>query len=553
MNKKLISTLLSCMLISSMVAPVASCGTREQFGETVDTKKTQLFVSNYDGGFGTTWLNDLKTAFEAENANVSYEDGKMGVQIILDPNKDLGYASTFSIDTSNNELFFVERLPNTKIMEYVNQGKLMDLSDVMTGILNQDGVGLSADIQNSLKATGDGKYYAIPHYEGGGGITYDKKLFEDKVLYISEDGSYTNYQMGGLSAGPDGIAGTDDDGLPATIEEFVNLMAWMKQRNVTPFIISGQFKSGYMDFLLDRFKMAYDGYDSSRADFTFEGKQIEYVTKMTENPDALFGYDLETEKVDITNENAYLLKQTKGRYYALSVLETIIDNQYYSVKGWNSTTSHVDAQEMYMKSAGTSSPIAMLIEGVWWQNEASDVYTRMEAENEANSRANRQFGWMPIPTKLDANDTNTAGDTLLMSDSVYAYAIAKSNLSEGKAKLLKDFLAYCYTPAALEAYTVSTETTRPFTYSLSQENYNKLSSLGKQIWDTHKQGKFVYTHSDNMSYIWNEATLSNSKWGSTVSGDPITAMFSSKISAATYFQGMWSDANSWANLLAKVQ
>ena len=68
MRKRLINAMLSCMLISSMVAPVASCGTRGQFGETVDKKKTQLFVSNYDGGFGTVWLNDLKTAFEAENA-----------------------------------------------------------------------------------------------------------------------------------------------------------------------------------------------------------------------------------------------------------------------------------------------------------------------------------------------------------------------------------------------------------------------------------------------------------------------------------------------------
>lgn len=550
LKKKLISNALCICALASSLAPLSACNRGGEYEEEVDTGKTQLYVSNYDGGFGSQWLMDLKETFETANANVSFESGKMGCQIIVEPNKTLG--DSFNISTTTSELFFIERLPTSTIVEMISKNEMMPLNDVMGDILAQDGVELKEEVQKGLKVI-DGNYYMIPHYEGGGGITYDRALFEEKVLYIKEGGGYTNYAAGGLSAGPDGQKGTDDDGLPATLKEFSSLCAWMVQRGVDPFIISGQYKTGYIRMLLDRIALSYDGYEASRAQFTFEGEDIEYITGMTENANATFGYDLTTDTFDINDDNAYQLYQTKGRWYALAFLKELISKQWYNVKGWNSTTSHVDAQELYLKSAGSSKPIAMLIEGVWWQNEASEVYTRMEAENAENSRANRQFAWMPMPTRLDENDTNTNGDPMLTTDEMYAYAFARAGLSEGKTKLAKDFLRFCYTPENLEKFTVSTETTRPFTYKISDESYNDLSDFGKQVWNMHKDGKFIYTHSENIVYSLNEGPLVNNRWASSISGNPLVAFFESKYSAYDYFKGMWKTQTQWKDslLLAK--
>ena len=45
-------------------------------GEQVDDTKTQLYVSNYDGGFGDEWLYSAKAKFEKLYENKSFEDGK---------------------------------------------------------------------------------------------------------------------------------------------------------------------------------------------------------------------------------------------------------------------------------------------------------------------------------------------------------------------------------------------------------------------------------------------------------------------------------------------
>ena len=78
LKKKLISNALCICALATSLAPLSSCNRGGQYEEKVDKGKTQLYVSNYDGGFGSQWLMDLKKEFEATNANVSFESGKMG-------------------------------------------------------------------------------------------------------------------------------------------------------------------------------------------------------------------------------------------------------------------------------------------------------------------------------------------------------------------------------------------------------------------------------------------------------------------------------------------
>ena len=88
--KKLLASVLAATLLGT-VAITASCGRDEESGITnrpLDQTKTILTVGNYNGGYGSEWLYQYIEAFEKQNENVSFEDGKTGIQIDLTENKD---------------------------------------------------------------------------------------------------------------------------------------------------------------------------------------------------------------------------------------------------------------------------------------------------------------------------------------------------------------------------------------------------------------------------------------------------------------------------------
>ncbi|MBO4262416.1 MAG: carbohydrate ABC transporter substrate-binding protein [Clostridia bacterium] len=499
--------------------------------------KTQLFIMNYDGGYGTDWLYDAIKRFEAQNADVSFEDGKVGCKITVDPRKAGGSEFTFS--TTNVHMAITEQ--NT--LSAIGSSAMEPLDDVMDAILAQDGVDLPDNILNALKL-GDGHVYAIPHYEGGGGITYDKDLFNRKKLYIAKDGGYVS-ASGNLSAGPDGIEGTFDDGLPATYKEFLDLCDYMKTKNIVPFIISGVYKGWYCSFVLDRFAASYNG-ENYKANYTFSGTNVPYVVSATED-DSLFGYSFTTATTDIDSSNAYLLRQTKGNFCALSILNEIVKNKYYDTKGWGSSVTHLDAQERYLRSYKGETgekPIAMLIDGTWWQNEARETFESMAYENEYDSAANRNFGWMPLPTKIDENDTNE-GDPLLTVDHLNALVFLRKDCADGTKKLAKEFIKFLYTPENLELFTKQTGTTRPFKYEISENTYNGLSSFEKDIWNMHNNDKFVYVHSANKQYMARQGSWFSQRWQTPNESQPLTSFNSGTMTPYEYFTKMWINSTDW--------
>ena len=524
--------LLVVTLVMSCCAIIpAGCG-----GESIDKTKTQLYIYNYDGGVGTDWLYDLKASFETEFENISFESGKIGVQIIPSVGKDEG--STFTFKNSDADIVFTEKIP-----AYVfAQENLLDLSDVMQEILAQPGVSVSESVLQALTKEGN-KIYGIPHYEGGGGIVYDKDLFNTKGFYIDKDGDYTN-KSGDLSNGPDGIPDTPDDGLPATWEEFVELCKYMRKKGVAPFIISGEHKKSYISLIMDRIAASYDGLNATLANYCYDGTEIEYITSIIEDDSNLFGYDLTTDRANVTERNGYLLKQTKGKFYALAMVKEMIVNKWYSNSGWTSTVSHLDAQELYLKSFSSSEPIAMLIDGTWWENEATEVFERMSKTNTKYSKQNRNFGWMPLPTKLDNADGNINGDTLLTLDSLGACAMARGGISEDKEKLVKAFLKYCYSLENMKKFTLKTGCTRPFIFDMG-DDIDGLTSFQKEMYNLHLQNKYIYVHSNNKMYSANETDLYSNRWRGKEYVNVIISFFERKISVKDYFQDMFVTKEYW--------
>lgn len=247
-------------LVSTLGSAAALGGCGRDEGEAIDTNRTQLYVSTYAGGYGADWLYSLKDRFEEAFKDESYETGKTGVQIIVDEGEASG--ASIALSANSNEVIFTESVP---YYNWVKSKSIVDISDVVADIVEQNGVDLYQSQKDALTAL-DGAYYAIPHYEGYYGLVYDKDLFNNKSLYFSTEGTFTN-ASGNRTVGPDGKTGvidgvdyTLDDGLPATWEEFFTLCQYMKiYRSVTPFILAGGCADSYSRRFLDRICTAYMG------------------------------------------------------------------------------------------------------------------------------------------------------------------------------------------------------------------------------------------------------------------------------------------------------
>ncbi len=141
--------------------------------EKIDKSRTQLYVSNFNGGYGDSWLRQLKKKFEEKYKDESFENDKLGVQVVIDNSKTQGNHLLATIPTSNNNVFFCE---SVFYYDYLNAGVMADISDVVNTDLAAYGdsgtiLNKFSDAQKSFYQTAEGKVFGIPHYEGFYGLT----------------------------------------------------------------------------------------------------------------------------------------------------------------------------------------------------------------------------------------------------------------------------------------------------------------------------------------------------------------------------------------------
>ena len=459
--KKSIYKIISVIICLLITLSFTSCN--EDDGEKIDPTKTQLYIGNYNGGLGYTWLQKAGDLFEEKYANVSFQSGKTGVQIMIDNNKD-NYTGTqlmSSIKTARQDVYFTQ---DVNYYDAVANNLFADISDIVTEKFDSVDLGegvktysvedkLSSELKNYFKV--DGKYYGLPFASPIYGIVYDVDLFNQKRLYFLANGEVTGSKDKGdvLSAGSDGIQGTYDDGLPATWEQFKVLMRKMIERGLTPFTWSGLYTYQRQAFLQSVW-VSYEGYNDFMLNNSFSG-----------TTDA---------GVEINNTNGYLLASQEGKLAALTAAYDIVsDTKDYSDNAFKTSQTHTGAQEEYLFSTVTDKPIAMLLEGGYWENEAKGTFGDMVTMYGSEyAYGTRRFGYMPIPKFIgtqgvtDQTNTKTALNSRLN-------ATCFINASTSKMKLAKFFLQYTCSNEALSIFNVETGTTRNFNYVISAENYAK--------------------------------------------------------------------------------
>ena len=504
---RLIVCVLSFVIAAVSMTGLFGCGGTDS--EQIDSSRTQLYVATYGGGYGTSYLKDLKTRFEEAYKDVEFEPGtgKKGVQVLYKEDKDKYMAETLvtSIAYDDNEVF---HLSGDALNDFLSGGepKILELTDIVTEKLTEFGETRSIEdkLRDAQKAyyKRDSKYYALPFIETTLGIIYDEEVFEENTLYIAKNGApserlqdggsfsgqYKWTKTGEKSAGPDGQYGTYDDGFPATLEEFEQLINQMRKMGVKSLIWTGQFGDTYTSFLTRAFHVNYHGTDEFSILYDAggsTGRDTRLVTGFSSDATPII------ETVNVGNDNIADLAKQAGYYYGLKMYEIILNSGTVSDYSWQDLTQ-VRTQERFLASNRElgEEPIAMMIEGTWWEQEAesSGIFSDHEKEFENASREERRFGLFPMP---NATEEDIGKQTILGGG---GSMVVKAGLSPEKEALAKLFVQFSLTDESLKRFTSITSLPMGYIYEMDETDMKNMTYFGKQYWTVYSSSDVAYEY-----------------------------------------------------------
>ena len=557
---KLLSVLLACIMCFSLAACGTANGGEE---EQIDETRTQLYVFNFYGGYGSDWISSVKKRYEELHKDDVYEEGKKGVQIYVNNQKSAASEIANQILTNRDEVYF------TEYAFYYTLKSLGVLGDITPAVTEDIGYGDAAgktieskltDEQKSyygIEESGTPHYYAIPHYSGYSGLIYNVDLFNERGYYFidnpGEVESIDEYfvrpgSSDKKSKGPDGIEKTYDDGLPATYEEFLLLCRYIAEGGDTPIIWSGKNYKDYINNFMQSLVADYEGLDQMMLNYTTNGVATDLGTATSS------GFVKDAQTTTINESNGYELSRQAGKYYALDFIETLVKtDSYHNKDGFNSSLTHMNAQEnfLYAGHDGETKPIAMLCDGIWWQSEASPTFKEMvDAKDESYSKQNRNFAFMPLP-KANADKI---GKTTLF-DHMYSVCFMKANIADWKKDLAYDFIKFCNSDESLVEFTQITDTPKALNYTMTEEQMNKMSPYGKSVITLKQNSDIVYPYASTSLYKNNQSQFwTHNLYYSHFSGGEnqwcAEAFHEKNVSAEDYFNGLktyyvaqWSKLN----------
>jgi ABC-type glycerol-3-phosphate transport system substrate-binding protein len=562
--KKSICFFLAFSIILGFV--LAGCGG----SSGIDSTKSQLYVYNYNGGIGTLWLDILADEFEEKYKEISFEPGKKGVQIIVQRGKD-------SPTVLSNSMYQVLFTQGTPYNDFISKKQLIEITDIvveksLSDVSDGKENGTIADKmdKNQIEAftAVDGKHYVLPHYECYPGLTYDVDLFIREKLFFKEGGGWTNIDSE-KTVGPDGERNTYDDGLPSSYEEFYKLIKQMRKVGVTPFIWTGQY-TNYVTMLILGLWVAYCGEDEYMLNVNFgsgegEGVETEIITSFTETDlftDTAFkGKEPNTQMVTITPEDGYKVFQQAGRYYAMTVLESILSDKGNFSDKINAVLSHTGAQEEFILSDLENKPIGMIIEGSYWYNEAVESGAVKRSVNVYKEKAqNRNFAWMPLPRQIKGTVIEGNGKKNTLIEELGSFCFINGTIKDKPniINLAKTFLQFLYTDENLVKFTLITGVAKGVNYQIPSDKLATMNKYYQSLYKIRQDSDIIYPYSNHPIFVNNQSSFSSSAtgnyWQSTIEGTPYAypyPAFDAGKNAVQYFEGMKKTQSQWSNLYSR--
>ena len=460
-------------------------------GEEIDDTKTQLYVYVAQWGFGTEWFKQSKKEYEELNKDREFEKGKKGIQIIPQYRQSNLSVSEIRGDKIN-EVFFLEGVP---YYSYYTEKLFTDITNYITDENPYEkGVSIeskmTAQQKDGLKI--NNKYYAVPGYSGSYGLIYNAELFDENNWYFNAAGEMIcekRVKDKVKGPGPNGIVGDYDDGLPQTYDQFFKLCDKIAAyQEYTPVSWPGTYAAQHLEGLLETLVADYEGAEniSRRINFSGSEKLVAVDNNGKISLDNNGKVVLDDAATTISDNNGYDVFRQAGIYYGLSFIEKLIKtSKYHNEKTAFGTYSQRDAQDdfIYAGKDGKGRMIpAMIVDGDWWQSEASDTF---EDTKQYGTKYERNFKYMPLP-KATAEQI---GQNACNIDFDFAYSFVSANTAKDKVAIAADFIQFVHTNDQMVKFTKVTNTIKALSYTMTDDDLAELTPYGKSLFQYKKSGK----------------------------------------------------------------
>lgn len=520
MNKKnWKKALLSLVMATATIFSAVGCGDRGNGGGSgggagkvdIDTTKSQLFLKYYNGGVNRVWIDDVVAQFEKDYADVEFEEGKKGVQVIKDFDKSGVLAS--AVEKNVNQVFM---LVGVEYYDYASAGVMMDISDVVkdSAVLSpteKESVTIESKLRDSQKEfyqldRGDGsKYYALPFFESFMNLVYNVSVFENKKLYFAQgtDGLTESWSEADLksskvedlfvksanapkSLGPDGktgvIGGVDysaDDGLPATYADFQALLTCMVRRNVIPFIWNAT-STDYLTGLANEAWANSEGAEQFLLNMSLSGTATNLLD-LDASGNVQYNQDGSLKMRDataITPSNAYELHSQKGALDAIELVKIMMGSADYRWK--ESFKMDFRATQRYFLNGNEEGltggkDIAMMVEGTWWNSEARSDY----ASEEDRHSEDRKYAVMPLPK----SDVSKVGEKNTKVSERQSMIFINKYCADYAIPIAKAFVSYLHSDRVMNIFSKDTDMLRALNYELTEDTLNGMSYFGRNNYE----------------------------------------------------------------------
>ena len=473
-----------------------------------DPNKTTITVANYDGGIGSVWLDEAAERFATIHKDDHYEQGKTGIYV------DVQRASGITMENILNETVNVYISEKKDISSLAQNGEFLDITDIVKDETRVGGSLESAIKSNKLDSLkgNDGKYYGLPHYEFFGGLSYDKEVFDKNRAYFaaaSEAGAMNyNCKYGqakfvtsldmAKSNGPDGTAGTYDDGLPSTMQELIILMQYFKDRvsGYKPVALSGLYNN-YSNYFFEGLWASLAGYQQMLNYYNCEG-EIDVVTGYTNEPifpGISYIKKPVVSKVTLNGSNGYLGNDMAAKYYAIAMLEIMHKEGFFTNGSGTSSVDHYGAQKtiLYNPISSQYEKCAMLLEASYWYNEATIAGSIDSYNLLAGTTAPRDVRFMALPSAWDSSDVQAPSKNTIMDIGFGALAV-NGNIANKPAilKAVKEFVSFLYSEEELKNFTLNTGMTRPIDCTVGNDEIVSLPLFSQNMYKMTAESNIVY-------------------------------------------------------------
>ena len=484
--KKTVSILIALVFA---LGGLSACRFGDENEIEYDVTKSHLNVGVFNAGLGRVWMDSLARDFEEAYKDVEFEEGKKGVQVVVDAKKNEFNTGNLSVSMENweNALYAVEF---SDFDLYHSKGLLADITDVITEKVYDEDGNLAAETEKSAvlsihdkmdavwkREDGDDFYerngvtYALPHRSSVGGIIYDADLFNSAGFYFFSNGkigaTQADIDAGRAGFGPDGKRGTADDGMPTTYKEFTDLLRTISNTDgIIPFTWAQEGALDYQKNLAwESFFANYEGAESYAKNFT--------------------------------STDYEMLANQEGRKAGIQFFYDVVKGNYYSKKA--EKQGFGDAQFEFIDSINTNNRIAMFMEGGYWESEAREFFNEAAEINPDMGYGKRDFRLLPIPNFVGVDgitdQTNTDGNEVLLGKtltSLVFMAAKYKNKTDVTDRLAKLFLQFMHSRKQLSNFTRDTGASfKTFDFTPTAEELCGYTKFAQNVWRYISEGSEI--------------------------------------------------------------